>query len=203
MPRRAREHPWLAATLDVIMRPLHPARRIVVPAASGDVLEVGAGTGLNFDVYDWTRVRTLVATEPDPYMLRRARARAAALGRPIRLLATGAETLPFADASFDTVLVAWVLCTIPEPAAALAEARRVLRPGGNVVFVEHTRSVQAGVARLQAGLNPLWGRLSGGCRLDRPAVDLLRAGGFRVDRVAPFGRERWTLVPTYHGVARR
>jgi SAM-dependent methyltransferase len=136
-------------------------------------------------------------------MLRRARARAAALGRPIRVLASGGETLPFADASFDTALVTWVLCTIPEPAAALAEVRRVLRPGGKVVFVEHTRSVQPAVGRIQSALNPVWGRVSGGCRLDRPAVELLRAGGFHVDALAAFGRERWTLVPTYHGVARR
>jgi SAM-dependent methyltransferase len=199
----APEHPWLAATLDVVMRPLYPARRLVVPAAAGDVLELGAGTGLNFDLYDWTRVRGVVAIEPDPHMLRRARARAAALARPIRVLASGGEALPFADASFDTALVTWVLCTIPGPAAALAEVRRVLRPGGTVVFVEHTRSVQPGLGRVQSALNPLWGRLSGGCRLDRPAVELLRAGGFAVEQVAPFGRERWTLVPTYHGVARR
>jgi SAM-dependent methyltransferase len=195
-------HPWLAATLDLVMRPLYPARRLVVPDAVGSVLEVGAGTGLNFELYDWTRVRLVTGIEPDPHMLRRARERAAALGRPIRLVASGGEALPFRDASFDTVVITWVLCTIPDPAAALAEVRRVLRRGGAVLFAEHTRSVQPALARVQAALNPVWTRFSGGCRLDRPGVDLLRRAGLQVERVEPFGRERWTLVPTYRGVAR-
>jgi ubiquinone/menaquinone biosynthesis C-methylase UbiE len=194
-------HPWLAAALDLLMRPMYPARRLVVPEARGDVLELGVGTGLNFDLYDPAAVTRLVGVEPDPHMLRRARPRAATLPFPVELHETGAERLPFADDRFDTVVVTWALCTIPDPAGALAEARRVLRPGGRLLFIEHTRSPQGGVVRLQEALSPLWSRLAGGCRLDRAAVDLVRASGLVLAHVEAVGRDRWTLLPVYRGAA--
>lgn len=194
-------HPWLAAALDVLMRPMYPARELVVPRAEGDVLEIGVGTGLNFDLYDPARVKSLVALEPDPHMLRRARPRAERLPFPVALEAVGAERLPFADATFDTVVATWVLCTIPEPGVALREMRRVLRPRGRLLFAEHTRSVQPALAHVQTMLTPLWCRLAGGCHLDRAAIDLVRESGFTVESAVPFGRERWTLVPVYHGLA--
>lgn len=183
------------------MRPLYPARRLVVPQARGEVLEIGVGTGLNFPLYDPARVTRLVGVEPDPHMLRRARARAQGVGFPVELHQVGAERLPFADARFDTAVITWVLCTIPDPAAALAEVRRVVKPAGELLFVEHTRSCQAGLARVQEAVSPLWARVAGGCRLDRPAVDLVRASGFAVHAVEPVGRERWTLLPVYRGTA--
>ena len=196
-------HPWLAATLDVVMRPMYPARRFVVPEASGEVLEIGAGTGLNFALYDPAHVTRLAAVEPDPHMLRRAREKAADVGIPIELHAAGGESLPFADRSFDTAVITWALCTIPEPDAALAEVRRVLRPGGRLLFIEHTRSRQPMLARVQTTLTPLWRRLAGGCHLDRPAVDLVRASGLEVAEVVAVGRDRWTLLPIYRGTAVR
>lgn len=196
-------HPWVAASLDLVMRPLYPARRFVVPEARGEVLEVGVGTGLNLPLYDRAAVRRVVGIEPDPHMLRRARARAADLGLEVELHEVGAERLPFAAERFDTAVLTWVLCTIPDAGAALAEVRRVLRPGGVVLFVEHTRSVQPGLARVQERLTPLWGRLTGGCHLDRPGVDLVRASGLALEEVAPVGRERWTLLPVYRGRARK
>ena len=130
----------------------------------------------------------------------------------MRSLASGKSVTTFTVASNEfigggrekseyTAVVTWVLCTIPDPSGALAEVRRVLRPGGRLLFVEHTRSAQAGLARWQARLNPLWGWLAGGCHLDRPGVELVRASGLRVEQVEPFGRERWTLFPLYRGVA--
>jgi SAM-dependent methyltransferase len=196
-----RGHPWVAALLDVLMRPLHPARRLVVPRAEGAVLEVGVGTGLNFGLYD--RVQELVGVEPDPHMLARARPRTDGLPFPVTLHEVGAERMPFPADRFDTVVVTFTLCTIADPAAALAEMHRVLRPGGQLLFVEHTRSVQPGLARAQDALTPLWRRLGGGCHLNRPAFDLLRAGGFVVAEAAPVWRERWTLLPVYRGTARK
>ena len=196
-------HPWVAATLDVVMRSLYPVRRFVVPEARGEVLEVGVGTGLNLPLYDAAAVRRVVGVEPDPHMLRRARARAATVALEIELHEAGAERLPFEDARFDTAVLTWVLCTIPDPDAALAEVRRVLRPGGRLLFVEHTRSVQPRLARVQERMTPLWGRFSGGCRLDRPAVELVATSGLELVDVVPIGRERWTLVPMYKGEARK
>jgi ubiquinone/menaquinone biosynthesis C-methylase UbiE len=196
-----RGHPWLAAILDVAMRPLAPARQLVVPRAEGEVLEVGVGTGLNFELYDARRVRRLTGIEPDLHMLRRALPRAGALRLAASLVVADAERLPFAAASFDTVVVTFTLCTIPDPAAALAEIRRVLRPAGQVLVLEHTRSVQHGLARVQDAVTPLWRRLAGGCHLNRPAVELVRASGLELREVEAVWRERWTLQPVYRALA--
>jgi ubiquinone/menaquinone biosynthesis C-methylase UbiE len=194
-------HPWAAATLDLAMRPLWPARRLVVPDARGDVLEIGVGTGLNLALYDPAAVRRIVGVEPDPHMLRRARAKAAALGTPVELHEACAERLPFRAEQFDTAVVTWSLCTIPDAARALAEVRRVLKPRGRLLFIEHARSIQPALARVQEWMTPLWMRLTGGCHLDRPAVDLVRDSGLSVTAVASVGRERWTLLPIYRGTA--
>lgn len=194
-------HPWLAAMLDWAMRPLYPARRLVIPEAHGSVLEVGVGTGLNFGLYG--AIDELVGIEPDPHMLARARARTAALPFPVELHQVGAERMPFADARFDTVVVTFTLCTIPDPAAALAEIRRVLKPGGKLFFVEHTRSVQPPLAVLQDALTPLWKQIGGGCHLNRTAVELVRSAGFTLSETASVWREHWTLLPVYRGVAVR
>jgi SAM-dependent methyltransferase len=192
-------HPWLAATIDVLMRPLYPARRLVVPEARGDVLELGVGTGLNFGLYG--QVGSLAGIDPDPFMLARARARAAELALPIELHRAGAEALPFDRGRFDTVVMTFTLCTIPDVAASLAEARRVLKPGGRMLFVEHTRSIQPSLGRVQDALTPLWKRIGGGCHLNRPAPDLIARAGFQVVECCPVWRERWTLLPVYRGVA--
>jgi SAM-dependent methyltransferase len=185
--------------LDFTMRPLYPARRLVVPEATGRVIEVGVGTGLNFGLY--RDVTALEGIDPDPFMLARARARAVAASFPVSLHQAGAERMPFADDSFDTAVVTFTLCTIPEPAAALAEVRRVLRAGGRLLFVEHTRSVQPLVAGVQGAITPFWKKIGGGCHLNRPAVELVRAAGFDVRSTEPVWGERWTLFPVYRGVA--
>jgi ubiquinone/menaquinone biosynthesis C-methylase UbiE len=195
------EHPWVAALLDVAMRSLAPARDLVVPHAAGEVLEVGIGTGLNLPRYDARRVTRLVGVEPDPHMLRRARPRAAALPFAVALVGAEAERLPFPSASFDAVIVTFTLCTIPDPSAALAEIGRVLRPEGRALVLEHSRSAQPALARLQDAVTPLWRRLMGGCHLNRPAVELVRESGLEVREVETVWRERWTLLPVYRTLA--
>jgi ubiquinone/menaquinone biosynthesis C-methylase UbiE len=192
-------HPWLAASIDFLMRPLYPARRLVVPEARGDVLELGVGTGLNFGLYGG--VGSLAGIDPDPFMLERARKRAAALNLPIELHQAGAEALPFDRGRFDVVVMTFTLCTIPDVTGSLAEARRVLKPGGRMLFVEHTRSPQLALGRVQDALTPLWKRIGGGCHLNRPAGQLIANAGFDVTEHVPVWRERWTLMPVYRGVA--
>jgi ubiquinone/menaquinone biosynthesis C-methylase UbiE len=127
---------------------LREIRREALSAASGRTLDVGAGTGANLELYP-DAVSELVLAEPNPHMLRKLRSRATAAARPTEVLAAPAERLPLAEASVDTVVFTLVLCTVPDPEAALAEAARVLRAGGRLIFVEHVRSADSGVARWQ------------------------------------------------------
>jgi ubiquinone/menaquinone biosynthesis C-methylase UbiE len=199
---RRPSHPILAATLDLAMRGLKPARERAVPRCEGDVLEVGVGTGLNFAHYDRTRVTRLCGIEPDHHMLRRAAVRADKLGVDIELSDAGAEELPYADASFDVVLCTFVLCTIPDVTRALDEMRRVLRPGGQLVFAEHVRAPGRTAARVQDVLNPVWGVFAGGCHLNRDAGRLITEAGFGDVDVIPMGRQHFTIIPIQWGSAR-
>jgi ubiquinone/menaquinone biosynthesis C-methylase UbiE len=158
-------------------------RAAVVPRAAGRVLEVGFGTGLNLRWYDASRVERLIALEPAPEMLARARERSRAAPFPVEPVALEGERIPLEPASVDSVVVTFTLCTIPEPLLALEGMRRVLRPGGRLLFLEHGRAPDERVARWQARWNPLWSRVFGGCRLDRDVPALLRAGGFRIDEL--------------------
>jgi len=160
------------------------ARRTeVVPRARGRVLEVGIGSGLNPPFYG-PEVVELDGVDPSPELLRQARRRAAAARFPVRLHPGSAERLPFPDGTFDTAVMTWTLCSIPDPEAALREIRRVLRPAGRLLFVEHGRSPEPAVARWQRRLEPVWRRVSGGCHLTRKVDDLVRAAGFQLDSVA-------------------
>ena len=152
-------------------------RRELSRGIAGRVLEVGAGTGRQLTRHP--AAARVTAVDPDAAALRRAAARAPGA----HLVIARAEDLPFDDGSFDWVICSLVLCTVGDPAAALAEMRRVLRPGGRLRVLEHVRSPNAAIARLQELANPAWGRLAGGCRLDRPTEEtVLRAGFSAVGR---------------------
>lgn len=155
-------------------------RQGVVPAAAGIVLEVGFGTGLNLAFYDPDRVDRLLALEPGDGMWTLARRRIAASAVPVERLAESAERMPLEARSVDCVVVTYTLCTVPDAASAIAEMRRVLRPGGRLLFCEHGAAPEERVRRWQRRLDPLWGLVSGGCHLGRPVPDLLQCGGFRV-----------------------
>jgi ubiquinone/menaquinone biosynthesis C-methylase UbiE len=171
--------PWL---LDRAMRQkvLGPYRVRTIGAAEGRVLEMGVGSGLNLPLYG-SRVASVVGIEPSPPLLRHARRHVANV--TIELLEGTAEMLPLADESIDTVVTTWTLCTIPDPVRALAEARRVLRPDGALLFVEHGRVPEPSVARWQDRIDPLWNRLAGGCHLNRPIDVLIQSVGFRLERL--------------------
>lgn len=169
----------------------------VVPRAEGRVLEVGIGTGLNLAHYDKSRVERVVGVDPAETMHRLAQKRAARAGIAVELVCLSAERLPLADASFDSVLVTYSLCTIPDPVAALREMRRVLKPGGHLLFCEHGRSPDEGVRRWQERLQPVWGPLAGGCHLGRDIPAILREGGFE-SRDLGTGYIRGPRFLTYH-----
>ena len=194
--------PWL---LDHAMRnrALAAYRDRLLAEARGGVLEIGVGAGLNLPRYG-AAVARICALDPSPALLRRAAPRADAAPCPVALVRGVAERLPFADGSFDTLVMAWTLCSIRDPTAALAEMRRVLKPGGRLLFVEHGLAPEPGVARCQHVLTPAWRRLAGGCHLDRPMAELIRDAGFHLDRfVAGYmaGPKPWTFM--YEGVASR
>ncbi len=160
-------------------------RGAVCAGASGEVLDIGFGSGPNLEVYpaDVTRV---MAAEPADLAWELAADRIRAFGRPVDRVAVDAAALPLADASVDTVVSTWTLCTVPRVEEALREARRVLRPTGTLRFVEHGLSPDPGVARTQRRVQPWWGPVAGGCHVDRDVVALLTDAGFvvEVDRAA-------------------
>jgi SAM-dependent methyltransferase len=179
------QHQVLPRLLHFAMRqpPLLPFRERVIGGARGRVLEIGIGSGLNLPLYG-PAVDTVIGLEPSPELLRMARDRAATARVPVELLEASAEAVPLDTASIDTVVMTWTLCTIPDPHSALAELRRVLKPGGALLFVEHGRAPELGVARWQDRLDPLWRRIAGGCHLNREIDTLIAGSGFRIDALA-------------------
>jgi ubiquinone/menaquinone biosynthesis C-methylase UbiE len=173
--------------LSMGQKQLLPYRQRVVTGAAGRVLEIGIGSGLNLPLHG-DAVEEVIGIDISPELLAMAERAAAMVSRRrlrVRLLAGSAERLPciIADGSVDTVVVTWPLCSVPVATAALAEAHRVLRPGGSLRFVEHGRSPDASVAWWQDRLTPLWKRCSGGCHLKRQTDDPLRSVGFRLARL--------------------
>ncbi|MGA8219591.1 MAG: class I SAM-dependent methyltransferase [Solirubrobacterales bacterium] len=206
------EHPIFARFYDRLMTGTERAglgamRRELLASASGRVLELGAGTGHNLEHYT-DAVTELVMTEPDPHMARRLRERVAgdpgAAGSPT-VVEASAEQLPFDDDSFDTVVSTLVLCTVPDPLRALAEARRVLVEGGRLLYLEHVRSSRPGLARWQDRLERPWGFLGAGCHPNRDTGQLLADAGFWIDSLENEKMPKAPPIvrPVIRGVARR
>jgi ubiquinone/menaquinone biosynthesis C-methylase UbiE len=177
---------------------LIPYRRRTAPQARGRVLEIGIGSGLNLPLYG-DAVEAIYGIDPSNRLLRRAGCQQAA---GAELVEASAEALPFEDATFDTVVTTWTLCTIPHVVAALCEMRRVLRADGRLLFAEHGLAPDRGIARWQHRLTPCWSYFAGGCHLDRKIDDVIRAAGFRIERLTTgymAGRNPFTFM--YEGAA--
>ena len=149
-------------------------REELLAAARGRVIEIGAGTGVNVDLYP-DAVEELVLVEPDPHMAKQMKPKLAASPREARLVEAPAERLPFEDASFDTAVATLVLCTVPDPEGALGEISRVLKPGGRLLFIEHVRSEDPGLARWQDRLERPWHFLGDGCHCNRDTLAAISA----------------------------
>lgn len=155
-------------------------RRKVLSAVRGNVLELGLGSGLNLPIYGKGVLR-FYGLEPSPELLTLARERARGLPFPALLIRASAEALPIADQSIDAVVTTWTLCSIPDVARALREARRVLKADGRLFFVEHGLAPEPRLERWQHALTPFWRRVAGGCHLDRNMGELIRAAGFEIE----------------------
>jgi ubiquinone/menaquinone biosynthesis C-methylase UbiE len=161
-------------------KPMMKQREKIVPRASGTVLEIGIGTGLNLPYYDADRVQRVIGLDPSERSWELAGERARDAGFDVEFIGLPGEQIPLDDDTVDTVLVTFSLCTIPDPVSALKGMRRVLRPGGLLLFCEHGLAPDANVARWQARINPLWRPIAGGCNLNRNIPALLASGGFAV-----------------------
>jgi ubiquinone/menaquinone biosynthesis C-methylase UbiE len=192
-------HRWFAAVYDRLQRSqertrVGKLRRELLGDLHGDVLEIGAGTGANFEYY--APDARVVALEPDPHMLKRAHERV----RPnIELRQAPAEALPVPDRSFDAVVSTLVLCTVDDVAASLAEIRRVLRPGGRLVFLEHVRG-EGFAGTVQDVIKPVWRYFSAGCNVNRRTEDALAAGSYDVTSIR---RTKFApiVMPVIYGIA--
>ena len=173
----------------------------MVPLARGVVLEVGLGSGFNIPYYG-DGVQRLYGLDPSSALKKLAAPRADAAPFPVDFVGRAAEDIPLDDRSVDTVLTTWTLCTIPEIHQALGEMRRVLRPGGQLVFIEHGRAPEKRIAAWQNRLNPIQRRLAGGCNLNRKIDELIVAAGFGMTRIETDyteGPKPWAY--TYKGIA--
>lgn len=202
-----RNHPVFARVYDRLARAAdrmgeREHRIEVAGGAKGRVLEIGSGTGMNFEHYP--EDATVLALEPEPTMLRLARPRAIRAAADVTFVRASAERLPFPDASFDAVVATLVLCSISEPAAALSEAFRVLRPGGELRFFEHVRARSPRLARWQDRLERVWGVFAGGCHPNRDSVAAIRDAGFAVGfRRLNLGLTAFLVRPHALGIGHR
>lgn len=161
-------------------KPVMRQRKKVVPYARGCVLEVGIGTGLNLPYYDTTKVSKVWGLDPAPEMISMAGQAADSLPFEVEFIRLPADVIPLEDSSVDTVVVTYTLCSIADVLPALLQMRRVLRPGGDLLFCEHGAAPDASVRRWQERINPLWKRIGGGCHLNRSIPEEIEAGGFRI-----------------------
>ena len=161
-------------------KPINYQRQKVVPCAEGIILEVGIGSGLNIPFYDRAKVKKLIGLDPSAELNAMAQKMANKHDLEVQFLLSGAEDIPLPDQHVDTVLVTYTMCTIPDALTANKEMLRVLKPGGKMIFCEHGLAPDAKVSKWQSRIDPLWGKIAGGCHLNRDIPELIRSAGFHI-----------------------
>lgn len=161
-------------------KPINYQRQKVVPLAGGIILEVGIGSGLNIPFYDRAKVEKLIGLDPSPELNAMAQKMADQHDLEVEFLLSGAENIPLPDDHVDTVLVTYTMCTIPDALSANKEMLRVLKPGGRMIFCEHGLAPDAKVSKWQSRIDPFWGKIAGGCHLNRDIPELIRRAGFQI-----------------------
>lgn len=163
--------------------PVEYQRKKVVPLCSGEVLEIGIGSGLNLPFYNLSHVKTVRGIDPSKELQKMALKKAFELGMEIDFMIGGAEEIPLPSNSIDTVLLTYTLCTIPEPDQALKEMKRVLKDKGRLIFCEHGKAPDEEISKWQKRINPFWKKIAGGCNLNRDITGLIERSGFKIDEL--------------------
>ena len=192
----------LLIDLSMRQRNLADYRRRVIPAATGRVIEIGVGSGFNLPLYG-ANVKQVIGLDPSPKLLAMARKKLGDTGAAVELIEGSADAVPLEDRSVDSVVTTWTMCSIREVERALHEMRRVLKPEGRLLFVEHGLAPHSGVRWWQDRLTPLWKRIGGGCHLNRPIAALIEGAGFAFERLATgYMRGPKAIAFMYEGSAR-
>ena len=160
--------------------PIEKQREKVVPYAKGDVLEIGIGSGLNLPHYNPSHVKSVTGVDPDAHIWARSKTRRDTVRFPVRRIGLSGEDIPLETSSMDTVVVTYSLCTIPDPISALKEMRRILKPGGDILFCEHGQAPDANIAKWQSRIDPIWSKIAGGCKSGRNIPALLTQAGLEM-----------------------
>ncbi|WP_148862741.1 class I SAM-dependent methyltransferase [Marinobacter fonticola] len=189
--------------LSCTIGPIMKLRQKLVPMATGEVLEVGMGSGVNLQYYNPDKVSLVWGLEPSEGMRRKAASNVARSPVEVRWLDLPGERIPLDDDSIDTILLTYTLCTIPDWHLALKQMRRVLKPGGKLLFCEHGRAPEPGIRKWQDRITPVWKKVAGGCHLNRPIGKLIEESGFEIETLENLYLDNAPKVAgyIYHGVA--
>jgi ubiquinone/menaquinone biosynthesis C-methylase UbiE len=164
-------------------KPITYQRKKVVPLAEGNVLEVGIGSGLNLPYYDRTKINQIWGLDPSEDLSLMAKETAKEEGLDINFISCGAEEIPLPDNHFDSVLITYTMCTIPEVIRANIEIKRVLKKGGKLIFCEHGIAPDENIIKWQSRINPIWGKIAGGCNINRNIPQIIEESGFKIEQM--------------------
>ena len=165
------------------LKAIRKQREKIIPLASGDVVEIGIGSGHNLPFYDQDKVTSLIGIDPDEYVWKKATPNREKFHRPLKRLGLSGENIPLPDACADTVVVTYSLCTIPDPIKALGEMRRLLKPGAKLLFCEHGKAPDAAIQKWQNRVDPVWKKIAGGCHTGRDIPALLARAGLQIEEM--------------------